>query len=91
MKRACVALVLAFSPVVLAAQITTAAKSARVLPERAQAQLIDAFSIELNGAVTLPQSDNNIRIMLEEDGYFDGQQFHYLDNRQQQLHLIRSD
>jgi len=50
-----------------------------------------AYSIELNVAVTLPQWGNDIRIMLEEDGYFDGQQFHYLDNRQQQLHLIRSD
>lgn len=50
-----------------------------------------AYSIELNVAVTLPQWGNDIRIMLEEDGYFDGQQFQYLDNRQQQLHLIRSD
>lgn len=50
-----------------------------------------AYSIELNVAVTLPQWGNDIRIMLEEDGYFDGWQFHYLDNRQQQLHLIRSD
>lgn len=49
-----------------------------------------AYSIELNVAVPLPQWGNEIRVMLEEDGYFDGQQFHYLDGRQQQLHLIRS-
>jgi Xaa-Pro aminopeptidase len=49
-----------------------------------------AYSIELNVAVDLPAWGNEIRIMLEEDGYFDGQQFHYLDGRQQQLHLIRS-
>lgn len=49
-----------------------------------------AYSIELNVAVGLPAWGNEIRIMLEEDGYFDGQQFHYLDGRQQQLHLIRS-
>ncbi len=49
-----------------------------------------AYSIELNVAVDLPAWGNEIRIMLEEDGYFDGQQFRYLDGRQQQLHLIRS-
>lgn len=49
-----------------------------------------AYSIELNVAVELPAWGNEIRIMLEEDGYFDGQQFRYLDGRQQQLHLIRS-
>ncbi len=49
-----------------------------------------AYSIELNVAVDLPAWGNEIRIMLEEDGYFDGQRFYYLDGRQQQLHLIRS-
>lgn len=47
-----------------------------------------AYSIELNVAVDIPAWGNEIRIMLEEDGYFDGQQFHYLHGRQQQLHLI---
>lgn len=49
-----------------------------------------AYSIELNVAVDLPAWGNEIRIMLEEDGYFDGTKFHYLDGRQQQLHLIRA-
>ena len=47
-----------------------------------------AYSIELNVAVDIPAWGNEIRIMLEEDGYFDGTKFHYLDGRQQQLHLI---
>lgn len=49
-----------------------------------------AYSIELNVAVALPAWGNEIRIMLEEDGYFDGGKFHYLDSRQQQLHLIQA-
>lgn len=49
-----------------------------------------AYSIELNVAVDIPAWGNEIRIMLEEDGYFDGTKFHYLDGRQQQLHLIRA-
>lgn len=49
-----------------------------------------AYSIELNVAVDMPAWGNEIRIMLEEDGYFDGTKFHYLNGRQQQLHLIRS-
>lgn len=49
-----------------------------------------AYSIELNVAVDLPQWGNGIRIMLEEDGYFDGQQFHYFNKRQTQFHLIKA-
>jgi len=49
-----------------------------------------AYSIELNVAVDIPQWGNSIRIMLEEDGYFDGQQFHYFSGRQTELHLISS-
>lgn len=49
-----------------------------------------AYSIELNVAVDMPAWGNEIRIMLEEDGYFDGSNFHYLDGRQQQLHLIQA-
>ena len=49
-----------------------------------------AYSIELNVAVDIPAWGNEIRIMLEEDGYFDGAKFHYLNGRQQQLHLIRT-
>lgn len=50
-----------------------------------------AYSIELNVAVDMPAWGNEIRIMLEEDGYFDGQRFHYFAARQQQLHLIKSE
>ncbi len=50
-----------------------------------------AYSIELNVATDIPAWGNEIRIMLEEDGYFDGGVFHYLDGRQQQLHLIRAE
>ncbi len=49
-----------------------------------------AYSIELNVAVNLPSWGNEIRIMLEEDGYFDGQKFHYFNDRQTQLHLIQT-
>lgn len=49
-----------------------------------------AYSIELNVAVDIPQWGNSIRIMLEEDGYFDGTQFHYFSGRQTELHLIPS-
>jgi hypothetical protein len=49
-----------------------------------------AYSIELNVAVDIPAWGNEIRIMLEEDGYFDGTKFHYLNGRQQQLHLIQA-
>ncbi len=49
-----------------------------------------AYSIELNVAVDIPAWGNEIRIMLEEDGYFDGTKFHYLNGRQQQLHLIQT-
>ena len=47
-----------------------------------------AYSIELNVAVDIPQWGNSIRIMLEEDGYFDGQKFQYFSGRQTELHLI---
>jgi len=49
-----------------------------------------AYSIELNVAVEIPQWGNSIRVMLEEDGFFDGQRFHYFNGRQTELHLIQS-
>ena len=49
-----------------------------------------AYSIELNVAVDIPQWGNSIRVMLEEDGYFDGQTFHYFNDRQTELHLIKT-
>ncbi len=49
-----------------------------------------AYSIELNVETALPGWDTPVRIMLEENGYFDGQAFHYFNDRQRRLHLINS-
>ncbi|WP_116367093.1 M24 family metallopeptidase [Parahaliea mediterranea] len=50
-----------------------------------------AYSIELNAATYIPEWDKEIRIMLEEDAFFDGKTVNYLDGRQQRFHLIHSD
>lgn len=50
-----------------------------------------AYSIELNSATFIPQWKKEIRIMLEEEAYFDGQGVRYLDGRQTQFHLIKSE
>lgn len=47
-----------------------------------------AYSIELNAAVTLPEWQKEIRIMLEEDAFFDGEKVYYIDGRQEELLLI---
>lgn len=47
-----------------------------------------AYSIELNAAVALPEWKKTIRIMLEEDGFFDGQTFRYIDGRQTEIFTI---
>jgi len=47
-----------------------------------------AYSIELNAAVELPAWKKTIRIMLEEDGFFDGQSFRYIDGRQTEIYTI---
>ena len=48
-----------------------------------------AHSIELNAAVPIPEwDDKEIRIMLEEDAYFDGTSIWYIDGRQTALWLI---
>ena len=49
-----------------------------------------AYSIELNAATFIPQWNKEIRIMLEEDAYFDQSGVSYLDGRQTQFHLIKS-
>ncbi|GHD37061.1 M24 family metallopeptidase [Halioglobus pacificus] len=49
-----------------------------------------AYSIELNAASTIPEWDKEIRIMLEEDAFFDGEKVTYLKGRQTQFHLISS-
>ena len=50
-----------------------------------------AFSIELNAATFVPEWNKEIRIMLEEDAFFDGDKVEYIDGRQTDFHLIRSE
>ncbi|MBO0931554.1 M24 family metallopeptidase [Fibrella aquatilis] len=47
-----------------------------------------AYSIELNAAVEIPEWKKMVRIMLEEDGFFDGQSFRYIDGRQTEIYTI---
>ncbi len=47
-----------------------------------------AYSIELNAAHDIPEWKKSIRIMLEEDGYFDGKNFRYINGRQREIFLI---
>lgn len=48
-----------------------------------------AHSIELNAAVEIPEWDGQtVRIMLEEDAFFDGEDVWYIDPRQTELLLI---
>ncbi|WP_421830376.1 M24 family metallopeptidase [Larkinella sp.] len=47
-----------------------------------------AYSIELNAAVDVPEWKKTVRIMLEEDGFFDGQNFRYIDGRQTEIFTI---
>lgn len=47
-----------------------------------------AYSIELNATVNVPEWDKDIRIMLEEDAFFDGEEVRYIDGRQTELWLI---
>ena len=47
-----------------------------------------AFSIELNAATEIPEWGKIVRIMLEEDGYYQGGVFKYLDGRQLEIQTI---
>jgi hypothetical protein len=48
-----------------------------------------AYSIELFAATEVPEWGGKlVRIMLEQDGVFTGDDFYYLDGRQKELHLI---
>lgn len=50
-----------------------------------------AYSIELNAATFIPQWNKEVRIMLEEQAFFDQSGVKYLDGRQTQFHLIKSE
>lgn len=48
-----------------------------------------AFAIELNVTVGIPEWGNkDVRIMLEENAWFDGQKVHYIDGRRTSLILV---
>ncbi len=47
-----------------------------------------AYAIELNAATYIKEWDKEIRIMLEEDAYFDGRSVEYINGRQTSLLLI---
>ncbi len=47
-----------------------------------------AYSIELNCTVNIPEWKKDIRIQLEEDGYFDVAGFRYIDGRQKEIIVI---
>ncbi len=47
-----------------------------------------AYSIELNAATMIPEWKKEVRIMLEEDGYWDGKKFRYINGRQTEMYLI---
>ena len=47
-----------------------------------------AYSIELNAATHIEEWDKEIRIMLEEEAYFDASGVHYIDGRQTEILLI---
>lgn len=48
-----------------------------------------AYSIELNAATFVEQWGKEVRIMLEENAFFDGTKVEYMDGRQTAFHLIR--
>ena len=47
-----------------------------------------AYSIELNSSTYIDEWKKEVRIMLEEDGYFDESGFHYIDGRQKEFILV---
>ncbi len=47
-----------------------------------------AYSIELNCTVNIPEWKKDIRVMLEEDAFFDARGINYIDGRQTEIILI---
>jgi len=47
-----------------------------------------AYSIELNAAIEIKEWKKTVRIMLEQDGFFDEAGFRYINGRQTKLHLV---
>lgn len=47
-----------------------------------------AYSIELNCTVNIPEWKKDIRVMLEEDAFFDARGVNYIDGRQTEIILI---
>ncbi len=48
-----------------------------------------AYSIELNTTHFIKEWDKSVRIMLEENGYFDGNKFYYLAGRQTEIYPLK--
>ena len=46
------------------------------------------YSIELNAATYIPEWKKDVRIMLEEDGFWDGKTFRYISGRQKNIYTI---
>jgi hypothetical protein len=46
------------------------------------------YSIELFAATEVPEWGKIVRIMLEEDGIYDGQTFRFLDGRAEEIFTI---
>lgn len=46
------------------------------------------YAIELNTTVSIPEWDRDIRVMLEEAGFFGPEGFRYVNGRQTRLHLL---
>lgn len=50
-----------------------------------------AYSIELTAVVDVPQwSSQSLSVKLEEDGFYDGSKFEYIQPRQTEYHIIQS-
>ncbi|HTL09328.1 MAG TPA: M24 family metallopeptidase [Chitinophagaceae bacterium] len=47
-----------------------------------------AYSIELNAGSMIPEWKKEVRIMLEEDGYFNENGFRYINDRQKEIYLV---